>query len=141
MEKVSCLCGKVKISVELKNADIQACHCKQCQVWTGGGPLYVAHVNDIHFDGTEYIQTFHASEHGERGFCRACGTTLYWSMRGEKPSSIPVGLLDDQSKLKLSEEIFVDRRPAWLSAAEGANQSSEDEQLALLERYQAQKKS
>ena len=32
-----CLCGAVTFSADVA-AEIQACHCTQCQRWTGGGP-------------------------------------------------------------------------------------------------------
>ena len=64
-----------------------------------------------------------ASAWGERVNCAHCGTPLWWTMQGRRPRTIALGLIDDQSGLAIDEEIFVDRRPDWLSAAEGASQS------------------
>ena len=131
----SCLCGAVRVSATLKNNAVVACHCTQCQRWTGGGPLYAIRAEDVVFHNRDNIGLYHASAHGERGYCRICGTTLYWTMQGKSPQYLPVGLLDDQSGLSVQEEIFVDYRPSWLSPYPGATQSTEAEQLRALEEY------
>lgn len=138
--KAHCLCGSVQMTLSLKSQDIHACHCQQCQRWTGGGPLFVAPVDNLSISGREHIGSYHASEHGERGFCQRCGTTLYWAMRGSDPKFVPVGLLEDQTNLKVSEEIFVDHRPSWLPEFEGASQSTESQELQQLQKYLAEKK-
>lgn len=133
--KAKCLCESVRFDGQLVNDSIQACHCQQCQRWTGGGPLFVVRVKDMRIEGSENIATFHASEHGERGFCKNCGTTLYWTMRGKPPAFLPVGLLEDQSGLSVKEEIFVDHRPGWLPIFDGADQSTEANELANLAKF------
>ena len=40
-----CLCGAVTVRAELKSPEIGACHCGQCQRWTGGGPYFAASVD------------------------------------------------------------------------------------------------
>ena len=130
-----CVCGAVRLRATLPSPGFQACHCQQCQRWTGGGPLYAIRVDDLEIEGEDSIAAYHASEHGERAFCRECGSTLYWRMTGKPVRFIAVGLLDDQSDLELTEEIFVDRRPGWLPACAHASQSTEAEQMAALEAY------
>ena len=137
MRTGQCLCGAVKLRFTLPSTGFQACHCQQCQRWTGGGPLYAIRVDDLAIEGEEAIAAYHASQHGERAFCRVCGSTLYWRLQGKAVRFIAPGLLDDQSDLTLEEEIFVDHRPGWLPAADGASQSTEAEQHALLEAYLA----
>ena len=130
-----CVCGAVKVQARLPSDVIQACHCGQCQKWTGGGPLYSVRVDELEIDGDHAIEAYHASVHGERAFCRICGSTLYWRMRDKPLKFITVGLLDDQSGLAVKEEIFVDYRPDWLPAHAGAAQSTEAEELAALAAY------
>ncbi len=73
----------------------------------------------------------------ERAVCSACDATLYWRMRGRKPRSIAVALLDDPSGLKVTEEIFVDYRPGWLPPFEDATQSTEAKEMEKLRKFQA----
>jgi hypothetical protein len=131
-----CLCGAVKVSAVVE-AHVQACHCVQCQRWTGGGPYFAVPVSDLKVTGAETIAAYHASAWGERAYCGACGSTVFWRMQGKPARSMAVGLLDDQSGLSVTEEIFVDYRPGWLTPFEGASQSTEAQEQAKLEAYLA----
>lgn len=130
-----CLCGAVKIRVTLPGASIQACHCTQCQRWTGGGPLFSVRAKDLEIEGEAAVATYRASAWGERAFCATCGSTLWWRMQGRPIAYITAGLLDDQSGLTVTQEIFVDHRPGWLPEWAGATQSTEAEELAELHKF------
>ncbi len=131
-----CLCGAVTFRGDVAPG-IQACHCVQCQRWTGGGPLMSVRVRDLEITGEDAIHAYRASDWGERAFCGTCGSTLYWRMQGRPIAYVAVGLLDDQSGLAVTEEIFVDHRPGWLKPWDGANQSTEAEEMAKLEEFLA----
>ncbi len=132
-----CLCGAVRFTFTVRKPEIGACHCHQCQRWTGGSPLFCVRVKDVIIEGEENISRYRASDHGERGFCKVCGTTLFWKMQGEPIASLTVGLLDDAAGYAVTEEIFVDRRAGWQPAWAGASQSSEAEEFEKLERHLA----
>lgn len=129
-----CLCGAVEVRGTRASNDVTACHCDQCQRWTGGGPLLSVKVVDAQMDEAA-VGTYRASAHGERGFCKQCGTTLFWRMQGEPTRYVPVGLLTDRAGLKVTSEIFIDDRPAWFGAWNGAEQRTEAQELALLDAY------
>lgn len=129
-----CLCGAVRFSA-LVSPEIQACHCTQCQRWTGGGPFFTARVQDLELTGETQAQPYRHSTWGERLFCGICGTTLFWRMQGHPSRSVAAGLLDDQSGLTVTEEIFVDDRPGWLKPWPGAAQSTEAEEVAKLHAF------
>ncbi len=130
-----CLCGAVKVKVTVTTPEIQACHCVQCQRWTGGGPYLSIGIDELSISGEDNITIYRASEWAERANCATCGSILFWRMQGQAANSITVGLLDDQSGLKISEEIFTDHRPKWLPPVVGASQSSEAEQKEKLRAY------
>ena len=127
-----CLCGAVTISGRMAVREIQACHCVQCQTWTGGSPYYVVRIADAVVQGEEAIGHYHASAHGERGFCTACGTTLFWRMQGAPISSIAAGMLSHERGLRVTHEIFVDRRADWQRPFDGASQSTEAQEFDRL---------
>ena len=131
-----CLCGKVRFTADVDN-NFLACHCVQCQRWTGGGPLFSANATNVEVDGGEVTHAYQASDWGERVVCSSCGSTLWWKMQGKPVSSVAVGLLDDQSGMQLTEEIFVDYRPDWLSPFEGASQSTEAQEIEKFKAYMA----
>jgi len=132
-----CLCGAVTFRANV-DGEIGACHCTQCQRWTGGGPLITVRVRDLKISGEDRISTHHASTWGERAVCRTCGSTLFWRMQGKPIAYIAVGLLDDQTGLNVTEEIFVDYRPTWMPPFEGASQSTEAQEMAKLATYLAE---
>ncbi|MFN7002478.1 MAG: GFA family protein [Roseinatronobacter sp.] len=131
-----CLCGAVRFRADAAPG-VLACHCGQCQRWTGGGPLLSVQVQDVEIIGEAAIGTYHASTWGERAFCTGCGATLYWRMQDQPIDSLALGLFDDQSGFTVVEEIFTDRRPSWLPAWAGATQSTEAEEMAKLENFRA----
>lgn len=130
-----CLCGAVRVRLQLKSDAIQLCHCNQCRRWTGGGPLVSVRAEALQVTGEAETRSYHASTWGERVFCGTCGATLWWKMTDKPITYIAAGLLDDQSKLTVREEIFVDHRPGWLPAWPDAKQSTEAEEMAALESY------
>ncbi|MGB0496804.1 MAG: GFA family protein [Rubricella sp.] len=130
-----CICGAVRVEGHLAGTTVQACHCTQCQRWTGGGPLLSVRVSDLKITGEDAISSYRASDWGERAFCGTCGSTLYWRMQGRPIAYIAVGLLDDQSGLTVTEEIFTDTRPGWLPEWHGASQSTQAEELAKLHAF------
>lgn len=134
-----CLCGAVRIRVEVA-PEMTACHCVQCQRWTGGGPLFSTRAVRLEIEGGEATRSYRASHWGERVVCATCGSTLWWKMQdADQPSFVSTGMLDDQSGLKVTNEIFVDHRPPWLPPFEGAAQFTEAEELAELDAYLAER--
>lgn len=133
----SCVCGAVRFTARIEPG-IAACHCQQCQRWSGGGPFFVAQASELNITGEDSIAGYHASAWGERGFCGTCGSNIYWRMQGGAITNVAVGLLDDQSGLHMASEIFVDYRPAWLPAWPNASQSTEAEEMAKLAQAQSE---
>ena len=129
-----CLCGAVEFTGDI-SSEVQACHCRQCQRWTGGGPLYAVRVRNLDLTGETEITAYTHSDHGERASCRTCGSTLYWRLQGRAVSFVSPGLLDDQRGLTVTEEIFVDGRPDWIAPVEGAAQRTEAEMKAQLQEF------
>ncbi len=114
----TCLCGAVRVLARTKNDNIGACHCTMCRKW-GGGPLFAVECeSEVDFNGAEHISTFRSSEWAERGFCRECGTHLFYRLKEEGHYAIPVGLFDDGEQWTFTEQIFIDRKPAFYSFAE-----------------------
>ena len=126
-----CLCGAVTLSGNVAST-AQACHCVQCQRWTGGGPLFAVRIRDLQLTGEDKIRAYNHSDWGERAVCEICGSTLYWKITGRSIAFVALGLLDDQSRISITEEIFVDTRPDWLPPFAGATQRTEAEMKAQL---------
>ena len=51
---------------------------------------------------------FRSSEHARRGFCRQCGSGLFWQHDDLETTSIYAGTLDGETGLKTRAEIYVE---------------------------------
>ena len=131
----ACLCGAVKVAGDFAD-EVLACHCTQCQVWTGGGPLYSVHAKGpVTVTGAARLTRYRASTWGERVSCAGCGSTLWWQMQDRAITSVAAGLFAGQDGLRVTREIFIDTRPDWLPPHAGADQSTEAEEQAKLAAY------
>ncbi|RUR30753.1 aldehyde-activating protein [Vreelandella nanhaiensis] len=100
-----------------------------CRKW-GGGPLLVAEfAHEVSFTGAEHITTFSSSEWAERGFCKQCGTHLFYRLKQERHYAIPVGLLDS-SDWTFTEQIFIDQKPDFYAFSNNTNMLTEEEVFA-----------
>ncbi len=105
-----CLCGAVRFSVESVDPHHHACHCGMCRRWSGG-PLFMMSVSGASFEGSNNITIYDSSDWAERGFCRTCGTNLFYRFKKTGNYTICAGTFDDSSQFELSSEIFIDNKP------------------------------
>ncbi|MBX2812077.1 MAG: GFA family protein [Myxococcales bacterium] len=47
----------------------------------------------------------------ERGFCKHCGSNLYYRLKEADKDMMMVGAIDEREKFSLVGEIFVDHQP------------------------------
>jgi hypothetical protein len=103
----SCLCGAVKFRVDGPLREIVFCHCGQCRKQTG---LYYASTNaatkDLTMEGEDNITWYQSSDEGRRGFCKHCGSALFWKYRGQEDISIQAGSLEKPTGLTPGYHIF-----------------------------------
>ena len=127
-----CLCGAVKFTADVAKRDVDVCHCSMCRRWTAGPFMGLMHEGEVVFDGAESIGVYKSSEWGERGFCKHCGTPLFWRLSGSNTYSFSAGALDDQTGLKLTMEIFIDEKPAFYDFANETRRLTGAEAMAAL---------
>lgn len=126
----TCLCGAAGIAASTEGNSVGACHCTICRKW-GGGPLFAVECGgDVRFEGAEHIATFSSSDWAERGFCRNCGTHLFYRLRQEGHYAIPVGLFDGDDHWQFTEQIFIERKPSFYSFAETTKNLTGEEVFA-----------
>ena len=77
--KGSCLCGAVSFTTTGRLRGVVYCHCSQCRKQSGH--FYAAtNVPDenLKVEGRDQITWYAASQSARRGFCRTCGSALFW---------------------------------------------------------------
>ena len=102
-----CLCGAVHFRTSGRLREVIACHCSQCRRQTGH--FYAAtnvQDNGLSVEGGENVTWYRASETASRGFCRTCGSALFWKGDGSDYTSIMAGTFDQPTGLKIGVHIF-----------------------------------
>ena len=105
-----CLCGAVQFTASNVETHHHACHCGMCRRWAGG-PLFATAAEGVEFSGTENLARFKSSDWAERGFCRNCGSNLFYYLAPADQYMLAIGSFEDASPFTLAREIFVDRKP------------------------------
>lgn len=101
-----CLCGAVRFTVD----SMKPRHCGMCRRWSGG-PLLAVSVSGVEFEGDDDITVYDSSDWAQRGFCRICGTNLFYRLKETGDYGICAGAFDDAPDLKLTGELFIDNKP------------------------------
>jgi hypothetical protein len=106
-----CLCGAVTFTAERVETEHHACHCGMCRRWSGGSGFLGATSEGVTFASREHLGTFASSQWADRGFCKQCGTTLFYFLKPIQQYTMSVGSFDDQAPFRLIREIFIDHKP------------------------------
>lgn len=105
-----CLCGAVTFTAGGVDPDVHACHCSMCRAWSGGPLLSVA-CQSVRFDSDAELGRYPSSAWAERGFCRRCGSSLFYRLTGPDQYIVSMGAFTDQAPFHLASEIYVDEKP------------------------------
>lgn len=129
----SCVCGKTQFSADLKNHHVHACHCSICRKQTSGIIMTIdIDAESLQFTQQEYLKIYQSSQWGERGFCGACGTNLFWRTQDGQYCNVNVFALHEQPEdLKLNTEIYIDNKPNFYDFKYSREQLTEADVLAL----------
>lgn len=105
-----CLCGAVTYRLTEPLADVLHCHCENCRRITGNfvaaARIATAAVDVTDPDGH---LTWYRLPYARYGFCRGCGSTLFWvGADHEETTSLMVGPLDSGGGLRLGGVWFAD---------------------------------
>ncbi|MGD0502864.1 MAG: GFA family protein [Steroidobacteraceae bacterium] len=103
-----CLCGGVRYRIRGALRDAIACHCTQCRRTSGHHAVMTSAASeDLMLISSRTLEWYRSSAAAERGFCRVCGSNLFWRPEGEGRTAITAGTLDSPTGIKLKEHIFV----------------------------------
>lgn len=94
--------------------------------------MFAIDCENVEIDGREHITNYRSSDWAERGFCRHCGTHLYYRFVANGSLAAPAGLFQDVRGLELTSQIFIDRKPGYYALANRTPTLTEDE---VIERY------
>ena len=103
------MCGEVQYRVDGPLRDVIACHCEQCRRSSGH---YVAataaHPGDLSITRDNGLAWYEGTASIRRGFCRLCGSNLFFDHGPDYPTGIAAGSLDGGEDVKLAAHIWTD---------------------------------
>lgn len=102
-----CACGQVRFRVRAPKT-YGACHCRMCRRWTGGVWMGVVCEEVLEVSG---VSEWRSSKIGSRGYCDACGSSVWHKPRHSAQFTFGQGLFDDQDDWRLTREIFTNGKP------------------------------
>lgn len=119
----SCLCGSVAFKIEGQLRDVLACHCRQCRkqsghYWAASAVPETA----LKLTRNEGLAWFRASDTAQRGFCRCCGSTLFWKADNASRIAVGAGSLSAPTDLALTRHVFVADKGDYYEIVDGLPQ-------------------
>lgn len=114
----SCLCGGVAVRADLPEEGASHCYCTMCQKFHGaaaGSYLSIYTKGFVVERGAELIVDYASSEKARRGFCRTCGSSLYWrSLDQPEVMDLSLGIIQPPWTGTVEREVYTDTKPTWL---------------------------
>jgi hypothetical protein len=112
-----CLCGAVRFEVRGQLRDVFTCRCVECRRWSGHVfAASAARREDIVFveeRGLRWIDSPESESHARRGFCRECGSSLFWDPPRRDTIAVAAGSLDEPTGLRLAGHVYVSQTPDY----------------------------
>jgi hypothetical protein len=111
-----CLCGAVRFVVQGPLRPVVICHCRECRRWAGHTWAATAALAEdlvVEGDGLAWIESPESDSRARRGFCRACGSSLFWQAAGADRISIAAGALDEPTGLRVVAHVYTSHVPDY----------------------------
>ena len=123
----SCLCAAVRYEVDGPLRKVVYCHCEQCRK-TSGHYVAATAVDREHLHVTEDsgLAWYQSSDIARRGFCKVCGSGLFWEPSHRKYMAVWADTLDAPTGLTSREHIHVDDASDYYELTDGLPQFPQD---------------
>ena len=114
-----CLCGAVRFRIDGELRDVVFCHCTRCRRFHGHVGAYTTCArSDLTLIGEGTLRWF-TLDGSSRGFCSACGSSLFWSREGLGTIGVAAGALDEPTGLRPLRHVFVADAGDYYEIADG----------------------
>lgn len=102
-----CLCGAIRYEINGPLRSVINCHCGMCRRFHGHfGAYTAASRGDLTWSASSEPRWYQSSDSASRGFCPACGASLFWQRKNSGEIAIAAGSLDEPTGLKTAAHIF-----------------------------------
>ncbi len=136
-----CLCRKVRFEVFQEPVQVGYCHCRWCQLATGGalGVSLIFEKTAVRFLGDE-LKKYKSSEIAERGFCGNCGTSItntHYTPDESAYYAIRLGSMDNPKDFPPTFHWGVENKLPWLDINDDLPRIRSDEDADIQRRWAA----
>jgi hypothetical protein len=119
-----CRCGAVRYTLALDAIpSAYACHCHQCQTWSGSAFSEQALLPEDALAVTGPVVLYERTTEDRTSFQRVCGVchTRIYNTNTRRPgiAVVRAGTLDDSHRVDVVAHIWTKRKQAWLVLPEG----------------------
>ncbi len=125
-----CLCGAVRFTAQAAD-HFHACHCDSCKRWSGGVYLGVDVGDSLNVEDDASLSYYNSSAWAKRGFCKLCGSTLFWSAPDFGVMYVAYNAFDVAPKGEFQQELYIDKKPSAYSFAQSTQQMTKAEVEAM----------
>jgi hypothetical protein len=109
----------VRFELEPPLRDVVVCHCSLCRTSGTLAGAYTAVPREaFRLERDETLAWYEDVNGRRRGFCRVCGSTLFWSADDRKTISVSAGALDGPTGLVTDKHIYVADAADWETVRE-----------------------
>lgn len=128
--EANCLCGSVKVTAKIIDPKFTVCHCQSCRTW-GGAPFFALKCGtQVNLEGEDKVKMYKSSSWASRGFCRKCGTHLFFKFKETGEYNMPVGLFPNLEGLEMDMQYFSDMRPGYYCFSNETKEMTTEEIMA-----------
>jgi hypothetical protein len=120
-----CSCSAVSYEARGALRPVIYCHCRQCRRQSGHFVAATAIPDEsLKVTGERNLTWYRSSDRARRGFCRICGSGLFWKHDDLSQTSIFAGSLDNPSGLAASHHIHVKNKGSYYAIDDGLPQQA-----------------
>ncbi|MEM6408019.1 MAG: GFA family protein [Pseudomonadota bacterium] len=118
-----CECGAVAFEAPELRREVTFCHCSQCRRTSGHQWAATrAPWASLTFTRDDGLTWYTSSDFAKRGFCKRCGSSLFYRMNDEDGVGIAAGCIDAPNDLTPGKHIFVADKGDYYDIAADAPQ-------------------
>ena len=115
----SCFCGSIKFAGTTNIDNIIACHCTDCQIFSGAPFRAVAICPQAEFSMTgtpkEFVKIGDSGNKRIQAFCDICGTHLFATDTNKSMFNVRMGCIDQRDNLTPARHVFSSSAQSWVS--------------------------
>ncbi len=118
-----CLCGAVRYEINGPMRNVVYCHCEQCRKTSGHFVAATAvQLEDLHVSEDSGLEWYQSSDTADRGFCKRCGSSIFWRPTHGRYMGVMVGAIDTPTGLSSREHIYTADASDYYNITDGLPQ-------------------